>query len=106
MPNTLESGEMQDRRNISRFRERVASLRPLTVWMARMARVLVPELAHHVTQRGNNLRFGAADRSAGQGRSRPPRLGSLQIRCKWGMEIGRIWWQLVGVGPSEKCSGR
>ena len=20
------------------------------------------------------------------------------------MEIGRIWWQLVGVAPSEKCN--
>jgi len=28
----------------------------------------------------------------------------LQIRCKWEMEIGRIWWELVEGLPSKQCS--
>ena len=42
----------------------------------------------------------------GRSATLPPHLAfPLQIRCKWDMEIGRIWWQLVGVVPSKKCSG-
>lgn len=37
--------------------------------------------------------------------SPPTRSGSLQIRCRSEMEIGRIWWELVGIARSEKCSG-
>ncbi len=39
---------------LCRFLERIASSLPLSPWMPRRGRLVVPEVAHHVTQRGNN----------------------------------------------------